>query len=120
MKLLAPILFSTIFAANIFESNQEANTFLSRSKRANQGLEEWTASDLMRECGKETCDKQEFIEAAENFFDDGKTGVDEQFDDLVRFESEYVACKEAILNDENFRLAAGIDENGIREIDGFS
>ncbi|XP_055511037.1 UPF0739 protein C1orf74 homolog isoform X2 [Leucoraja erinacea] len=49
-----------------------ANSFLSRVRRANAGLEELLGSNLERECFEEICSKEE---ALEHFEDDQKNGV---------------------------------------------
>lgn len=116
MKLLAPVLISTAWAANIFQSSEEAKTFLSRSKRANEFSEEWTKrSNLNRECAEEVCNTREFLEAAENFFDSTQAARD-KFNDFKTFKSEYLACRSAVLDSE-FRRIAGLNSKGVRYID---
>ncbi|XP_055511046.1 coagulation factor X-like [Leucoraja erinacea] len=54
----------------LFVQKPVANSFLSRVRRANAGLEEILGNNLARECFKETCSKEE---AREVFEDDQKT-----------------------------------------------
>ncbi|XP_032898865.1 coagulation factor X-like isoform X2 [Amblyraja radiata] len=54
----------------LFVQKPVANSFLSRARRANAGLEELLGNDLQRECFEETCSKEE---AREFFKDDQKT-----------------------------------------------
>nr|XP_057908092.1 uncharacterized protein LOC131104668 [Doryrhamphus excisus] len=65
------ILLFGISAAAVFVERQEANTLLSRWRRANSGfLEELKQGNLERECREEICD---YEEAREVFEDDGQT-----------------------------------------------
>merc|ERR1712035_161893 len=62
---LALTLFAGCNALNLI-SNKEASNFLSRQRRANGGVEEALPSSKHRECSKEQCDFEEYVEAKEN------------------------------------------------------
>merc|ERR1739847_260907 len=62
---LALTLFAGCNALNLI-SNKEASNFLSRQRRAKGILEEALPSSKHRECTKEQCDFEEYLEAKEN------------------------------------------------------
>merc|ERR1711893_360192 len=63
-------LFISLFLAVSVQSftipNSEASNFLSRKRRANGIAEEILPSNINRECQKEQCDFEEYVEAKEN------------------------------------------------------
>ena len=62
------LLFTTLTQATEFLNKHDANSFLSREKRANRfgDGENLTPSNYKRECVEEDCNKEEYLEAWEN------------------------------------------------------
>merc|ERR1712224_648817 len=91
-------LFCNIFAFSsdpFLESSKIANTRL-RSKRATFGF---GRSDLRSECLQETCNKEEFFEAAENYV--GREVLKDNFDQGV-FDRYYTQCLNNVRGYSNF------------------
>merc|ERR1712046_128767 len=90
-------LFITLFLAvscvrSLIIPNSEASNFLSRQRRANGPLEEALPSNIKRECQKEQCDFEEYIEAKEN--ETKKVGI--KLRDVVKTNSQMKAEFEQI------------------------
>merc|ERR1711893_201981 len=108
-------LFISLFLAVSVQSflipNSEASNFLSRKRRANGIAEEMLPSNIKRECQREQCDFEEYVEAKEN--ETKKDGI--KLRDVVKsnsqmkqeFEQIYTYCYKQI-KDES-QLA---DKNG--------
>merc|ERR1712046_30836 len=69
-KMLTKLFITLFLAVSVTQSfiipNSEASNFLSRKRRANGPLEEALPSNIKRECQKEQCDFEEYVEAKEN------------------------------------------------------
>merc|ERR1712027_56575 len=69
-KMLTKLFITLFLAVSVAQSfiipNSEASNFLSRKRRANGPLEEALPSNIKRECQKEQCDFEEYVEAKEN------------------------------------------------------
>merc|ERR1711978_439502 len=65
-KLFITIFLAVSVAQSFIIPNSEASNFLSRKRRANGPLEEALPSNIKRECQKEQCDFEEYVEAKEN------------------------------------------------------
>merc|ERR1712109_369220 len=69
-KMLTKLFITLFLAVSVAQSfiipNSEASNFLSRKRRANGPLEEMLPSNIQRECQKEQCDFEEYVEAKEN------------------------------------------------------
>merc|ERR1712178_208098 len=59
-------LFLAVSVRSFIMPNSEASNFLSRKRRANGIAEEMLPSNIQRECQKEQCDFEEYVEAKEN------------------------------------------------------
>lgn len=67
MKLLYLALPAVALSRSIFQEKSEANSVLTRNRRANgDGEETFMPSDLERECVEELCSQEEYTEALEN------------------------------------------------------
>merc|ERR1711893_68627 len=104
-------LFLAVSVQSFLIPNSEASNFLSRKRRANGIMEEALPSNIKRECQKEQCDFEEYVEAKEN--ETKKAGI--KLRDVVKsqsqmkeeFEQIYTYCYKQI-KDES-QLA---DKNG--------
>merc|ERR1712156_57170 len=69
-KMLTKLFITLFLAVSVAQSfiipNSEASNFLSRKRRANGIMEEALPSNIQRECQKEQCDFEEYVEAKEN------------------------------------------------------
>merc|ERR1712173_392817 len=101
-------LFITLFLAvsvrSLIIPNSEASNFLSRQRRANGPFEEALPSSIKRECQKEQCDFEEYVEAKEN--ETKKNGI--KLREVVKnnsqmkaeFEQIYTYCYKQVKTDE--------------------
>merc|ERR1711997_1248879 len=94
--------------------NAEASNFvLSRQRRANGVFEEALPSSIKRECQKEQCDFEEYVEAKEN--ETKKSGINlreviksnSQMKD--EFEQIYTYCYKGVLNDSELADKKGFN-----------
>merc|ERR1712130_80627 len=110
-------LFITLFLAvsvrSLIIPNSEASNFLSRQRRANGPFEEALPSSIKRECQKEQCDFEEYVEAKEN--ETKKSGINlreviksnSQMKD--EFEQIYTYCYKGVLNDSELADKKGFN-----------
>merc|ERR1711893_212229 len=106
-------LFLAVSVQSFLIPNSEASNFLSRKRRANGIMEEALPSNIKRECQKEQCDFEEYVEAKEN--ETKKAGI--KLRDVVKsqsqmkeeFEQIYTHCYKAIKDESQGQLA---DKNG--------
>merc|ERR1712048_140440 len=120
-RVISPImltkLFITLFLAvsvrSLIIPNSEASNFLSRQRRANGPFEEALPSSIKRECQKEQCDFEEYVEAKEN--ETKKNGI--KLREVIKsnskmkdeFEQIYTYCFKALLNDSELSDRKGFN-----------
>merc|ERR1712014_315046 len=93
-------LFLAVSVRSFIIPNSEASNFLSRQRRANGPFEEALPSNIKRECQKEQCDFEEYVEAKEN--ETKKNGI--KLRDVIKsqpqmkddFEKIYTYCYQAV------------------------
>merc|ERR1712027_215420 len=107
-KMLTKLFITLFLAVSVAQSfiipNSEASNFLSRKRRANGPLEEALPSNIKRECQKEQCDFEEYVEAKEN--ETKKDGI--KLREVVKnnsqmkaeFEQIYTYCYKQVKTDE--------------------
>ena len=122
MKLSFTFLFASmasISAHQIFTSKTEANQPLSRNSRSpkNTFAEEHTKrSSLERECIEESCNLEEFTEAAENVVSRSSLFTNIENPGNL-FQKYYTDCMDFMKSSEMRRI--GVDSSdGFREVDG--
>merc|ERR1712156_1368531 len=90
-KMLTKLFITLFLAVSVAQSflipNSEASNFLSRKRRANGPLEEALPSNIKRECQKEQCDFEEYVEAKEN--ETKKNGI--KLRDVIKTNSQMKA-----------------------------
>merc|ERR1711972_1088331 len=113
-------LFISLFLAVSVQSfiipNSEASSFLSRKRRANGIAEEMLPSNINRECQKEQCDFEEYVEAKEN--ETKKQGIKlrevikANFDIENKFTEIYTKCYDAVKSDDRLFAEDGYNMKG--------
>merc|ERR1712073_21195 len=115
LKMLTKLFITLFLAVSVAQSfiipNSEASNFLSRRRRANGPLEEMLPSNIQRECQKEQCDFEEYVEAKEN--ETKQNGV--ILRDVIKSRPEmkteftdiYTTCYKAVMSDDELS-----DKNG--------
>merc|ERR1712115_191590 len=91
LLILSSILISSIASFRISES--EANQVLIRKRRWGRSNEEKTNDKMRKNCGKYTCEFEEWAEVAENYKADGFTSENVRTQEKMDlFENQYTEC----------------------------
>merc|ERR1711981_131367 len=100
--IILPLSLLAVMTNSLIIPNSEASQFLSRQRRANGIAEELLPSNINRECQKEQCDFEEYVEAKEN--ETKKQGIKlrEVINDQMKqeFENIYTKCYTNVMQDE--------------------